>query len=155
MKSSKTNTHIRSALSICWTLDMAISSKSCTADTDTFPGLSPVLSSHHLCFSCLSDFTQNSCRMDDMLHAAWSRMPEYFKSHPLESPSSPTHNPYSWTYGMEGQDWIKVIGRTPENMRKFAIGISVGILSGPKPPFLAPINNEPSLNRVNGPLSPR
>lgn len=55
----------------------------------------------------------------------WSRMPEYYKTHPLESPSSPTHNPYSWTNGMEGQDWIKVIGRTPESMRRFAVGISV------------------------------
>ena len=62
--------------------------------------------------------------MDDTLHT-WARMPEYFQSHPLESPSSPTRNPYSWTFGMEGQDWIKVMGRTPENMRKFAIGISV------------------------------
>ena len=64
--------------------------------------------------------------MDNVL-LTWSRIPEYFKSHPLESPLSSTHNPLSWTHGMEGQEWIKVVGRTPEKMRKFAIGISVSM----------------------------
>lgn len=72
----------------------------------------------------LSD-SEYLARMDGMLHAC-SRLPEYFQSHPLESPSSSTDNPYSWTHGMEGQDWIKVIGHSPEKLRKFAIGISVG-----------------------------
>lgn len=78
--------------------------------------------SSHFCFSVRLTLCAH-CRMDEML-PVWSRMPEYYKTHPLESPSSPTHNPYSWTNGMEGQDWIKVIGRTPESMRRFAVGIS-------------------------------
>ncbi|KAK3173586.1 hypothetical protein OEA41_006918 [Lepraria neglecta] len=62
--------------------------------------------------------------MVDDLFYTWSRLPEYFESHRLESPSSPTHNPRSWSYGMEGHDWATVVARTPEKLEKFNIAMS-------------------------------
>lgn len=84
--------------------------------------------------------TRRSLNLSDPSYANWveyfqedvfgtfAKLHTYYSSHPLESPTSPCYNPYSWAFDMEGQDFISVAGRTPEKLRKFSIGISVRYL---------------------------
>ena len=56
------------------------------------------------------------------------KLGEYYKTHELRSPYSPTRNPYSWAHGMEGQNWFHVMGRNPDQLQKFAVATSVSLL---------------------------
>ena len=98
---------------------MEICFKSCKSFEQT---RAAVLSLHRSIL--IPDQTTYYLRADGALNS-FSRLAEYFESHPLESPSSPTHNPLSWAFDMEGQDWAAITARTPENLEKFNRSMNV------------------------------
>ncbi|KAF1983630.1 S-adenosyl-L-methionine-dependent methyltransferase [Aulographum hederae CBS 113979] len=53
-----------------------------------------------------------------------SRLREYYATHPLETPTSRTHNPFSWSFGAEGTEWPQIFAAHPDIQRKFSIGMS-------------------------------
>ena len=52
------------------------------------------------------------------------RYGEYFETHPLVAPHSPTHNPMTWNFDMEGSMWFQAIARNPEKAKEFALAMS-------------------------------
>ena len=58
------------------------------------------------------------------LTTVFPRLGEYYQGKEVKAPEDPKYNPYTWTHGMEGQDWIAVATRNPENLKLFAKAFS-------------------------------
>jgi len=72
-----------------------------------------------------SEFLANTKanRFDNSIYTL-SRLSEYYKHRPLETPNSSTHSPLTWAFNMDGSDWDHVYNRTPENAKKFNLGMN-------------------------------